>query len=77
MRGDVRSNIFGATGVASGVPLTVVIELVNTSASVTNLSRITFATDNVFSDGVTTQLAAVTGNLTDGYVARFQVGIAV
>lgn len=77
VRGDVRSNIFGATGVASGVPLTVVIELVNTSASVTNLSRITFATDNVFSDGVTTQLAAVTGNLTDGYVARLQVGIAV
>ena len=47
------------------------------SASVTNLSRITFATDNVFSDGVTTQLASVTGNLTDGYAARLQVGIAV
>jgi hypothetical protein len=44
---------------------------------VTNLSRITFATDNVFSDGVTTQLASVTGNLTDGYAARLQVGIAV
>ena len=47
------------------------------STSVTNLSRISFTTDNVFSDGVATQLASVTGNLTDGYAARLQVGIAV
>jgi len=46
------------------------------SASVANLARISFATDNVFSDGVTTQLASVTGDLSNGYVARLQVGIA-
>lgn len=44
--------------------------------SATNLSRISFATDNVFSDGVTSQLATVTGNVTDGYVANLTVGIA-
>jgi len=46
------------------------------SASVANLARISFASDNVFSDGVTTQLATVTGDLSSGYVARLQVGIA-
>ncbi|MBL8345896.1 MAG: intradiol ring-cleavage dioxygenase [Rubrivivax sp.] len=46
------------------------------SASVANLARFSFATDNVFSDGVTTQLATVTGDLANGYVARLQVGIA-
>lgn len=47
------------------------------SASVRNLASISFSTDNVFSDGVTTQLAAVTGNVTDGYVATLVVGISV
>ena len=46
------------------------------SASQTNLTRITLATDNVFSDGTGLQMAAVTGSLADGYVARLQVGIA-
>ncbi|MBI5717790.1 MAG: intradiol ring-cleavage dioxygenase [Burkholderiales bacterium] len=46
------------------------------SASITNLARISFATDNIFSDGYSTQLATVTGDLTNGYVARLQVGIA-
>lgn len=45
------------------------------SASIANLARISFATDNVFSDGVTTQLATVTGDPASGYVARLQVGI--
>jgi hypothetical protein len=30
----------------------------------------------VFADGVTTQLATVTGNLANGYEARLKVGIA-
>lgn len=47
------------------------------SASVGNLARISFATDNVFSDGVSTQLSSVTGNATDGYVATLVVGISV
>lgn len=46
------------------------------SASVANLSRITLASDNVFSDGTTLQMASVSGSLTEGYVARLQVAIA-
>ncbi len=46
------------------------------SASVRNLANISFATDNVFSDGHALQLAAVTGNATDGYVATLTVAIA-
>jgi len=47
------------------------------SASVSNFNSISFSTDNVFSDGVTLQLATLTGNVTDGYVAALTVGIAV
>lgn len=46
------------------------------SASVANLQRISFATDNVFSDGVGSQLAAVTGSVAQGYAATLTVGIA-
>jgi protocatechuate 3,4-dioxygenase beta subunit len=46
------------------------------SASVRNLSQISFATDNIFSDGYSLQLATVTGNVTDGYVATLTVAIA-
>jgi protocatechuate 3,4-dioxygenase beta subunit len=42
-----------------------------------NNSVTSFAADNVFSDGVTYQLATVTGNVTEGYVASLEVGIAV
>lgn len=42
-----------------------------------NTSVTSFGADNVFSDGVTYQLATVTGNVTDGYVAELEVGIAV
>ncbi len=44
------------------------------SASVTNLSRITLASDNVFSDGATLQIATVTGSVT-GYTAALTVAI--
>lgn len=47
------------------------------SSSVTNFSRISFATDNVFSDGVQTQLATMSGSVSEGYVATLVVGIAV
>lgn len=45
------------------------------SASVTHLSRISFAQDNVFSDGTSLQLASVTGSAEAGYVATLTVGI--
>jgi protocatechuate 3,4-dioxygenase beta subunit len=47
------------------------------SASVTNFAQISFATDNVFSDGTSTEMATVTGNVTDGYAVSLQVGISV
>ena len=46
------------------------------SASVTNFAQISFATDNVFSDGTSTEMATVTGNVTDGYTVSLQVGIS-
>jgi protocatechuate 3,4-dioxygenase beta subunit len=47
------------------------------SQSVTNLAQITLETDNVFRDGVTEQMATVTGNTTDGYLATLVIGLAV
>ncbi|MFY2562815.1 intradiol ring-cleavage dioxygenase [Corallococcus terminator] len=46
------------------------------SRSITNLSQVTLATDNVFRDGSSTQVATVTGNVTDGYAVSLVVGIA-
>jgi hypothetical protein len=45
------------------------------SASVSNLARISYATDNVFSDGYSLQLATMTGNATDGYVATLTLAV--
>ena len=45
--------------------------------SVTNFAQISFATDNVFSDGTATEMATVTGSVADGYVVALQVGISV
>ncbi len=47
------------------------------SSSVTNFAQISFATDNVFSDGTTTEMATVTGSVADGYTVALQVGISV
>lgn len=46
------------------------------SASVRNLAAISFATDNVFSDGYSLQMATITGNVTDGYVATLVVAVS-
>jgi protocatechuate 3,4-dioxygenase beta subunit len=46
------------------------------SASVRNLAQISYATDNVFSDGTSLQMGTVTGNVTDGYVVTLTVGVA-
>jgi protocatechuate 3,4-dioxygenase beta subunit len=45
--------------------------------SVNNLAQISFATDNVFSDGYTTELATVTGDVTNGYTLTLTIGISV
>jgi len=47
------------------------------SSSLTNFNRISFSTDNVFSDGYTTQLATLSGDVTNGYTATLTVGISV
>jgi protocatechuate 3,4-dioxygenase beta subunit len=45
--------------------------------SVTNLSRITLATDNIFSDGSAQQLATVSGSLSAGLTASLVIPVAV
>jgi protocatechuate 3,4-dioxygenase beta subunit len=47
------------------------------SASVSNLAQVTLATDNVFSDGSSLQLATVTGSVTNGYTAQLTIGVDV
>jgi protocatechuate 3,4-dioxygenase beta subunit len=46
------------------------------SASVKNLAAISLSTDNIFSDGYSLQMATITGNTTDGYVATLTVAVA-
>ncbi|OWQ85011.1 hypothetical protein CDN98_17710 [Roseateles terrae] len=46
------------------------------SSSLTNFNQMSFATDNIFSDGYSTQLATVTGSTTAGYAATLTVGIS-
>ena len=46
------------------------------SASISNFAQISFATDMVFSDGVTYELATVTGDVSSGYAASLTLGIA-
>ena len=45
------------------------------TASVRNLAQISYATDNVFSDGTSLQMAGVTGNATEGYVVTLTIGV--
>ena len=45
--------------------------------SVSNLARISYATDMVFSDGTSLQIASVTGSPTLGYVATLQIGVSL
>ncbi|SFM60676.1 intradiol ring-cleavage dioxygenase [Rugamonas rubra] len=46
------------------------------SSSVRNLAQISYASDNVFGDGTTLQMAAVSGNASDGYVVTLTLGVA-
>jgi protocatechuate 3,4-dioxygenase beta subunit len=45
--------------------------------SVTNMKQTTLASDNVFSDGSSLQVATTTGNVTDGFAAKLSVGVSV
>jgi protocatechuate 3,4-dioxygenase beta subunit len=45
------------------------------TASVRNLAQISYATDNVFSDGTSLQMATVTGNASDGYVVTLTIAV--
>lgn len=59
---DVSSAVYASSGYGS---------------SAANAAAISFSTDNIFSDGYTTQLASLTGSVSAGYVATLRVGIAV
>ena len=47
------------------------------TSSVSNLARISYATDNVFSDGTTLQMATVSGTAAQGYSATLTVGVSL
>ena len=47
------------------------------AGSTANLARITLATDNVFADDqAASQMATLTGSVSEGYVATLTIGIA-
>ena len=43
--------------------------------SVTNLSRVSLATDGIFSDGASLELATMTGSVTGGLTATLTVAV--
>ena len=45
------------------------------ASSVSNFSQISLASDNVFSDGATQQIAAVTGSVAAGFTANLVLGV--
>jgi protocatechuate 3,4-dioxygenase beta subunit len=47
------------------------------SASARNLASISYATDNVFSDGTSLQMASVSGDPLNGYVVTLTIGVAL
>lgn len=47
------------------------------AASVRNLARISFASDNVFSDGTALQMPTISGDIVNGYVATLTVGVSL
>lgn len=57
---DACDAVYATTGYTSSVP---------------NLQQVSLSSDNVFSDGSESQLAAISGNVTAGYVATLTVGI--
>ncbi|MCS0581449.1 intradiol ring-cleavage dioxygenase [Massilia pinisoli] len=47
------------------------------SASSRNLATMSYATDNVFSDGTSLQMASVSGDPVNGYVVTLTIGVAL
>jgi hypothetical protein len=65
------------TASPTGVCQTVYSTASGYTGSSSNLSQISFATDNVFSDGTSLQMSTVTGSVAAGYAAALKVGIGV
>ena len=82
---EVYPSLSAATSVANKIatsqialPKSTCDEVYATSgyeASVTNLSRVTLASDNVFSDGASLELASISGSVAGGLTATLSVGI--
>ena len=47
------------------------------SASARNLANISYASDNVFSDGTSLQMAAISGDPVNGYVVTLTIGVSL
>ena len=86
MHFEVYPSLASATGAANKVktsqiafPTATCNEVYATSGygnSAINLAAISFASDNVFSDGTEQQMASISGTTTNGYSASLVVGIA-
>jgi protocatechuate 3,4-dioxygenase beta subunit len=84
---EVYPSLAKATSAANRVktsqftfPMTTLNEAYATSGystSVRNLSSISYATDNVFSDGTSLQMASVTGDAVNGYVVTLTIGVSL
>jgi protocatechuate 3,4-dioxygenase beta subunit len=83
---EVFPTLAGSTSAANriktsqfGFPTATLAEAYTASGyatSVRNLAGISYATDNVFSDGTSLQVAGITGNPTAGYAATLTVGVS-
>lgn len=84
---EVYPNLVASTSAAKRVktsqftfPLATLNEVYTANGyanSVRNLSRISYATDNVFSDGTALQMATMSGDIVNGYVAELTVGVSL
>ena len=82
---EVYPSLSGATSVANKVATSQIAlpkascDLVYATSgyesSVTNLSRVSLATDNVFSDGSALELATMTGSVAGGFTAALTVAV--
>jgi protocatechuate 3,4-dioxygenase beta subunit len=87
MHFEVYPNVASATGSNNKIKtsqLTFPLAMLNDvyaqsaySGSAANLAQTSYATDLVFSDGYSHQLATVSGSVSVGYIASLQIGIAV
>ncbi|MDN4054297.1 intradiol ring-cleavage dioxygenase [Massilia sp. YIM B02763] len=84
---EVYRSLSAATSAANKIktsqftfPMDVLNTVYATSAyasSARNLSSISYATDNVFNDGVTLQMGTVAGSVTEGYTVTLTVGVSL